>query len=199
MTGRWRDPSLGRTLLVSAMMGTLVPLLYILLRGDLEEFRELKLHPLSGNVALLALLLQLIEFLSNWGLYVIIVLVICRFVVHSDRVSLVVAPVMLITFWQFENIATPNPYTIVLVCYYTTLMFLLLRFGIVATFTFLFCHHLMVCIPFTNDLKGPDLAPTIFAVTVVLAIAGYGFYASVGGRTYFASLFSADSRHSSTS
>jgi serine/threonine protein kinase len=199
MTGRWRDPSLGRTLLVSAMMGTLVPLLYILLRGDLEEFRELKLHPLSGNVALLAILLQLIEFLSNWGLYVIIVLVICRFVVHSDRVSLVVAPVMLITFWQFENIATPNSYTIVLVVYYTTLMFLLLRFGIVATFTFLFCHHLMVCIPFTNDLKGPDLAPTIFAVTVVLAIAGYGFYASVGGRTYFASLFSADSRHSSTS
>jgi len=197
MTGRWRDPSLGRTLLVGAMMGTLVSLLYVLLL--VKESRYVVLHALSGNVALISIILQLIQFLSSWGFYVIIVLAICRFLVRRDSLSLVIASLVLITFWQFENIAAPGLFTIELVCYYMTLMFLLLRFGIVATFTFLFCHHLLMWMPISDDLKGPDVAPTILAVVTILSIAGYGFYTSVGGRSFFAKLSESQSPLSSSS
>ncbi len=195
MTGRWRDPSLGHSLLVGAMMGTLIPSLYFILVGDSKDF--LQASAFSGNTELLALVLRLIRFFSGWGIYVTIILVLCRMVVRSNRLAAVLATALLMIFWMFDDVAAPNRYTIVLIAYFMTVMFFLIRFGVVAAFTFLFCHHLLMWIPFTVDLKGPDVAPTLFTVVVVLAIAGYGFYTSVGGRRFFANLFASQSSPSS--
>lgn len=182
MTGRWRDPSLGHSLLMGAMMATLVPLLYYGLVGLSAEF---KVSALSGNIALLAQFLELIRFVAGWGVYIIIILVLCRMVVPNDWLAAVVASVLLMVFWFFKFVAQPDPFTFVVMVYFATLMFFLIRLGAVAAFSFLFCHHLLVWMPLSDDLKGPDLAPTVLAVVVVLAFAGWGFYTSVGGRFAF--------------
>jgi hypothetical protein len=178
MIGRWKDPSLGHSLLVGAAMSIVVPLVHALLVGQSSEFVPLAL---SGNVALLTFLLQFIQFIANWGSYILIVLVICRFAARRDSVAMVITPLLLIAFWHVKHAIDPDPFLIVLAVYYGTLMLLLLRFGVVAVFSFLFCHHLLLCVPIADGL-GSDLTPTVVAVLTILLIAGYGFYISIGGR-----------------
>ncbi|MCH5375764.1 MAG: hypothetical protein JJ992_17470, partial [Planctomycetes bacterium] len=120
-------------------------------------------------------------FIANWGSYILIVLVICRFAARRDSLAVVVAPLALIAFWHTGELTAPSPFLIVLVVYYGTLMMLLIRFGVVAVFSFLICHHLLVRMPIADGL-GPDLTPTVVVVLTILLIAGYGFYISVGGR-----------------
>jgi hypothetical protein len=140
---------------------------------------------LSGNMGILAVVMQLIRFVSGWGLYVTFVLVLCRMAARRNWPAAVLAAAALIGFWHFKVLSEPQAFTIVVIVYYATLMSFLIRFGFVATLSFLFCHHLLAWMPFTNDLQGPDLAPTILAVVIVLLIAGYGYYTSVGGRPAF--------------
>jgi hypothetical protein len=182
MTGRWHDPSLGQSLLIGAMAGTLLQVLYGILVGSSMEFHGLAL---SGNMGILAVVMQLIRFVSGWGLYVTFVLVLCRMAARRNWPAAVLAAAALIGFWHFKVLSEPQAFTIVVIVYYATLMSFLIRFGFVATLSFLFCHHLLAWMPFTNDLQGPDLAPTILAVVIVLLIAGYGYYTSVGGRPAF--------------
>jgi hypothetical protein len=178
MTGRWQDPGLGHSLLVGAAMSMPVPLLHALLVGPAREFNPLAL---SGNTALLTFLLQFIQFIANWGSYILIVLVICRFAARRDLVAIVITPLALIAFWFTGQVADPSPILIVLAVYYGTLMVLLIRCGVVAVFSFLVCHHLLLRMPIA-DGPGPDLTPTVVVVLTILLIAGYGFYISVGGR-----------------
>ena len=178
MTGRWQDPSLGHALLVGAAMSMVVPLLYTVLVGRSAEFNPLAL---SGNTALLTFILRFIQFIANWGAYVLIVLVIIRFAVKRDWVAMVITPLLLTSFWHTKDALEPSLYLIVLAAYYGTLMLLLLRLGVVAVFSFLFCHHLVLRVPIADGL-GPDLTPTVVATLIILSIAGFGFYASIGGR-----------------
>jgi len=190
VTGRWRDPSLGHSLLIGTMMATVIPLLYSLIVGHSREFHA---APLSGNIDLLAALVGVIRFVFGWGMYVTIILVLCRIVVRSDYWAALLASALLMVFWFFPDVSKPSPFTFVLITYLATVMFFLIRSGIVATFSFLFCHHLLVKMPLSHDLRGPDLAPTVLVVVIVLATAGYGFYMSVGGHRFFANLFGATS------
>ena len=61
----------------------------------------------------------------------------------------------------------------------------IVRLGILAAGSFAFCHHLLKHLPMSGDLAGPDVAGCTFAVLVIMAWAGYGFYTAVGGRAMF--------------
>lgn len=168
-------------------MGVAVVLLNVVLLGEPSNAGILPAS-FSGFGGSLSVTLQQLRFVVGWGLYAAIILVLCRLVVRNDLAAGLLAALILMIFWQFDALVARDLFTIVLVVYFGALMLFLVRFGLVAAYSFLFCNHLLDSLPLSADRLGPDVMPTFFAVGVVVAIAGYGYYSAAGGRSRFAQL-----------
>jgi hypothetical protein len=70
--------------------------------------------------------------------------------------------------------------------YSTFHLVVLARFGLLASVAYLVCYQMIRVYPITSDFSAWYAGGTIFALGVVVAICGYGFYTSLGGQKVFA-------------
>ena len=64
-------------------------------------------------------------------------------------------------------------------------VFLLLRFGLVAGCVYYYANALLIVFPVTTNFSAWYASGGMFAIAVTLALAGYAFYASLGGQKLF--------------
>ena len=187
ITGRWNDPSLGKGILIGAACGVLVTLLLELLNAPYSS--PFSVQSLSGTRFQLSEAIGI--FLKPgvfYGTYIIIFLVLFRVLVKTDWLAAVLTASLMIFFWHDQALFSPSTFMIVLIAYYGLITTLLIRFGVAATVSMMFCHHLGERFPLSADRLGPDVSTTAFVIVTILLLACYGFYTSVGGRAFFARL-----------
>lgn len=63
--------------------------------------------------------------------------------------------------------------------------FVLMRFGLLSLVTLFVASYFTYSLPMTTNISAWYGTSTIFAVVIVVALASYGFYVSLGGQRVF--------------
>src|SRR5204863_9311630 len=118
------------------------------------------------------------------GLIFLFLLLLFFLVLRRERVAIIVlwlfliVPLALITQVNVRML----PFTALLMGVY---MFVLWRYGLLATIAMLFVFHLWVFFPMTTDITAWYATNFMIDAGVCLALAGYGFYTSLAGQPLF--------------
>jgi hypothetical protein len=192
LTGRLRDPLVGRDLLIGSLMGILFALvdeLYHLLPGWLGLPPQAP-HPidpialLGGRHALSVALETHLTGLSI-SLSVCFFFVLLRMLLRSHRAAALVN--FLIGFLAIlTGVGNPYVQAIYAILISALLVFTLLRYGLLTVVAAWTVWNILMELPVTTDLSSWYAGTGMFAVTVVMVTAAYGFYTSLAGRAIFA-------------
>jgi len=185
LAGRWKDAQVGSHILIGAALGTAIwVLLAIPTSGPKNTLQGgIDLWPLLGtrqwvasgigtlNAALIA---GLLAFFAIFGL---------RALLKKDWLAAIAASV-LFTFSEGQVVTDPNwmKLAAIYVASYAVLMFVLLRVGLVTTISMIFFINAIGRICLGADFKA-WWAPHGFAsMALLLGIAAYAFWRSIGTR-----------------
>ena len=194
VSGRVRDPILGRDVLIGSALGVFVALMD-------EAFRQISRHLglatdapaipdlVLGNIitpssllasAWISVAVGAVRAIASYTL-----LVVLRFLLRSNRAA-VIAFTLLFTcaFATYGVRATWLELGINLI--ETTVgVIILLRYGLVAAIVGLTTGLMLVQFPWTTDLSTWFAPQTMMGWAIVTAILAYGFLTAVGGRSLF--------------
>ena len=187
LAGRWRDPLVGRDLLVGMAAGLLVASFHLMLLAATSRpaplsFRAPALEALGspamfGNVLFVALLNALQFSLAPMASLVVLRLL-------TRRTWIAVAA--LITFGVPLFAPTASAVDVLPVVVGVSLgAFVLLRVGVLAHVGLLTVSHLVTSLPLTLDMNAWYFERSAFVLLVVAALAVYAFLVSLGGRPAF--------------
>jgi hypothetical protein len=187
LAGNWRDPVVGRDILIGVALGVVwilvfqlryIPIMHmggapgsgstdILVGGRTALGTWLRQWPQSIQTTLVffLLLLGLRALLRN--LWIAAILFVAIFVVVDGGITS--------TYWQVE---LPS-----LALVYSIAVLIVIRFGLVPLAIAVSTINLMANVPFSADLSTWYMPTSIAALLSVVAIAGWGFYHSLGGQT----------------
>ena len=90
-----------------------------------------------------------------------------------------------IEFFAFAAVA-PRFYWIASIMIALTITIVVARFGLLATIAAQVFFFLSMEYPITTDLSAWYVSSTLFAIAIILGLAVYGFYTSLGGQPVFA-------------
>jgi serine/threonine-protein kinase len=186
LAGDFRDPLVGRDILIGAAIGAVVMLVLILLHvfpKSLGRAPTLLLNPGSsylGNLFFLRVAMH-----STAGLFqaFISVFLLLLFVVILRRERLAVLALWLLLTVVLSLTAEATWTTISFAALATGLVvFTLVRFGLLAVIMVVFFSHLIVFYPVTTELTAWYALDFTIALVIAIALAAYGFYISLGGQ-----------------
>jgi serine/threonine-protein kinase len=190
LSGRFRDPLVGRDVLIGSLFGAGCAV-SLFLAGALPYFLDipgetpLAQNPLTlrGPRHLLSLLFGL-QFGNVIGTIAILSILFLAHLLLRRKWPAVFATGLVLTLLNGggENPFLDLPCAAVLT---TLLLVALLRFGAVALAFASFFSDALVVPPFTLDLSRWYAGHGLFIVALFLAAAGWGFYTSLGGRPLF--------------
>jgi predicted Ser/Thr protein kinase len=190
LAGDWRDPLVGRDVLVGALLG-----LWMNLDGWVMEVvsRRFDLPPDMQGIQLGALLgVRGIapEFLGRQpsvallhGLGFVFLLFLLSLLLRGERRGVVGVSVLL-----FAALALQGAPVIVLPFYAAlaaVYVFVAARFGMLALTVAQFVFFMVDFYPYTTDPSAWYFGVTLFAASVIVGLAVYGFRVSLGGHTLF--------------
>ncbi len=185
LAGSWRDPVVGRDILVGIALGIVwilvfqiryIPMMHMGASPGLVSTDAL----MGGRVALGRWLRQwpqsiqttLVFFLVFFGLKVVL------------RKEWIAAIVFITIFAVPQGLS--STYKMIelpaMVLVYGIALLIVIRFGLVPLACAVFTINLMASVPFTADLSAWYMTTSILALLSVIAIAGWGFYHSLGGQ-----------------
>lgn len=186
--GRWRDPIIGRDLLVGATFGVATVLL-VQLEVLAPWWLGLKRRPylfssilgVEGLAATLGAVLYALQTILWVVLFIVIFLVIVRLIVRNTVCAWLLALAMFTTTSHFMDRHHPILGWLVVSLTLAASFWLLARFGLlsmmVGTYT-----HLVLMSPITPDLSRWYAGSGLLCMTIIAVMAVWGFYASQGGR-----------------
>jgi len=189
LAGNLRDPLVGRDLLVGALAGVLIVLAYVAgpqwlyaRLGLADPFVvQTNLRMLLGVRYLLAEELGAVPSALLIALGATFLLFLFRVFFRWDWLAGVafILAFAVPSFSASEHpwIAVPLSITI-----WSAALMVLIRFGLLAMASLSLVQELLVVTPLTRDLAGAYGGATISMVLIVVALAAFGFYASLGGR-----------------
>ena len=183
MAGRFQDPIIGREILI----GAAAFVIFKTIAGTLDAYPQSEIVPsnLLGLRFLLAHLLSKSGSGIGFVIYIAIIMVLLRIVLRKEwLVLLVTVAIFTFVMSDIESVA----WTGILIGFFGMAALFIARLGVIAAGSCVFCNGVLSAFPMDNNLVGPDVAGCVFAVTVIIAWAGYGFYTSVGGRARFAQM-----------
>ncbi len=184
LSGAWRDPVVGRDILVGVALGVVWILVFkiryipMMRLGAAPDFGSTDAL-MGGRVALGAWLRQwpvsiqttLIFFLLLMGL---------RFLLRKEWL----AAIVVVAIFAVPRALT-STYTAVelpsLILVYAIAVLIVIRFGLVPLVVAIFTIDMMAGVPFSADFSTWYMATSIPALLSLLAITGWGFYHSLGG------------------
>ena len=194
--GRFRDPLVGRDLLIGCALGAAWPLslyLYMLLPGWLGNVPprpDLPPHPgeLTALTGLSDAVSQTFATVTNTTvtcLYIILGLLVLRLILRKMWLAVGAAFVLQTAIW-----APGYPYWgfIPMGLYAGAWLYVFLRFGWLPAIVGAFVIELLQTYPLTVDVAAWYAYATYLVALVVLATAIYGFQVSLAGRPAFGEL-----------
>jgi serine/threonine-protein kinase len=191
LAGQYRDPLVGRDLLVGALGGSLVAFTVWLDNAIPYWFDIPGETPLSGAVQVLgppseAVSMLISVFLNAVvsALVVLAMLFLFRVVVRIEWLSIVLAGVaMVLTSLGSENFKLEFP---VGLAGAVIVLYILVRFGILALLFAQFFSNSIVASPFTFDFSRWYAGRSVFAILLILGMWLWGLRLALAGRPMFA-------------
>ncbi len=184
LTGQFRDPLVGRDILFGVMLGALWIIIF--------AFRHIALMrmgaaPGIGNVAYLV---GGREALGAWlsqipnsiiaTLQFFFLLIGLKVILRRDWAA-AIAFVGIYTFLQATGSAHPKIDIPVVALVYAIAAVIVYRFGLVPLACAVFTINMLGNVPITSDFSAWYMPASILALLSVVALAGWGFYHSLGG------------------
>jgi serine/threonine-protein kinase len=185
LAGDWRDPLVGRDVLVGMLAALGVGLVrhaYLWLIGAPRLVLEIaNLRMLQGLRSLLAETLFLVPGALFWGLGGAFLLLLLAGLLRRDWLASVVFLVLVVAPG-----AIASDQLWLALAYGTAIwacrLILLFRFGLLAVVVHSFVWMLLRYSPLTTDLTAWYSGPTLFVVTLIVGAATWGCVRSLGGR-----------------
>jgi hypothetical protein len=190
LKGGYRDPLVGRDILLGAAAGAGIMLLGVLSKLALPWIGrppELFRNPGSTNIGVhlfinkFASQLTAALFLAFIPLFMLLLFVV---LLRNERVALV-------ALWLLMSITNTLISDTRLVMMPVTalaallLIFVLYRYGLMAAICTLFFAHLWVFYPMTTEFTAWYATDFVIALVICVALAAYGFYTSLAGQSLF--------------
>ena len=199
LSGEFRDPMVGRDLLVGALLGLGHPaaiFVGVLLRRWLETPGLLLYHldfdTLRGLRGMVTSLMgsHLVNSIFA-GLAYLFFLLLMYIIVRRQRLAAVLMWLVILTI-QVLFFADSWHYIIINITIATLLVVTTARFGLLAAMVWQLFFHLTMNWPITTDFSLWYSSAAIFALTVMIGLAVYGFYTSLAGQSVFQGKFLQD-------
>ena len=187
LTGRFRDPAVGRDLLVGATVGVWFwPVLEFLTvlapdwLGPAEPFWRMLPSTLLGGRHLVAVsLFCLISVGVSLGF--LLALGLLRILLRKWWLWAPAFVLFGMFYFILSDFASPARWLTV-AALTTSLLLLYTRLGLVAAIGFLFASYMLTDFPITADWNAWYWGSSLYALSVVAALGVYGFYTSTTGR-----------------
>jgi serine/threonine-protein kinase len=196
LEGRLTDPRVGRDLLVGSLFGVLIVLVsqlavellshVLVIPKDPRSFEAVtstEFLTLDGTRALLGAAALAHAWALFGSMLVLMSLLIARILLGTERRA-VLGTFAVYTVLLALSIKAPLIFTIVptAICI-GLLLFLTVRFGVLAAVAQMTCSGLINNFPLTLDTSRWYFSHGMFAVTLIILVALYGFYTSIHGRS----------------
>jgi serine/threonine-protein kinase len=193
LSGRFRDPLVGRDLIIGIVAGALISVQYLILGAlpawfDISGLMPLAPEPssLGGLRGLLGALLWLPASAVTIAVIFLFVIFLVGVIVRRRGAALAIGGlVFLLVNFPRENVAVELPFVIIEMVVVITVLF---RFGLLATVGAIFVPQLLLRLPLTLDPSRWYFGHGMLGVAVVLGLAIYGFHTSLGGQKAFGGL-----------
>jgi serine/threonine-protein kinase len=186
LTGRFRDPSVGRDLLVGATVGVCFwPVLRFLTvlapnwLGPAQPVWRTLPSTLLGGRHLLAVTLF---YLCSVGVSLLLLLILLLLRMLLRKWWLWAPAFVVLGMAAYGSFAVGSLAPWVTAALWTSLLLLYTRLGLLAAIACLFASYMLYSFPITADLHAWYWGSSLYALTVVAALGVYGFYISTTGR-----------------
>ena len=196
LAGEWRDPMVGRDVLVGATLGLIGHPLTIYLGNEASRWvgreRPVAATPAEGWRDLMSFVFGLVPSMGLWGLFLVLFLLLAYIVVRRQWLAALILSAVYY-LWVVQAFAWAWPFYITHVFQVATAVYALYGFGFLAVLVYFAAFYLVYTVPFAPD---PSLwyAPTGYAAMgLVVALALYGFTVSLGGQKIFSGQLPDDS------
>jgi len=190
LAGGYRDPLVGRDILIGAVFGVMLILLGLLTSIGLRWIGRppaLTLNPGStviGSHQFVAKFLSQLSagiFLAFFSLFILLLLMM---VLRRERLAFGMLWLLLgtvnVLIGQVHVLMIPFAALSAFLA-----VFVLYRFGLLAAVSALFFAHLWVFYPMTTELTAWYATDFLIALTICVALAVFGFYTSLAGQPLF--------------
>jgi serine/threonine-protein kinase len=190
LAGSIRDPLVGRDLLLGAVFGAAMILCTLMSFIELRwigQPPELAINPGSEQIgahlffAKFASQITAGLFLAFFAFFMLLLFVV---ILRRERPALI--PLWLLILALSMLVMQANLMMIPVVALDAFIfVFVLYRYGLLALAFALFVNHLWVFFPITSDFTAWYATDFIISLVICIALAGYGFYISLGGQPVF--------------
>jgi hypothetical protein len=184
LSGAWRDPVLGRDILLGVALGVVWLLVFeirsipIMHMGAASGFGSTDAL-MGGRVALGAWLRQWPQSIQTTLFFFLLLLGLRSLLRKEWLAAIVFVAIFAVPRGLSSNYAAIELPTQILV--YAIALLIVIRFGLVPLAIAIFTIDMMAGLPFSADVSTWYMATSIPALLSLLAITGWGFYHSLGG------------------
>lgn len=191
LTGRFRDPLIGRDILLGGVLGVASKLWPELITWGGEWFGVPRdVSWLGAGNALFGGRHSLGELLSPgficFALFFLFTLMVLRLLLRRQWLAVLVLFLIMMIPSLLYKTSTEATMAVVARGPIVLLVFMvLIRFGLLAGVASFFFQHLLEDFPVTTDLSAWYAGPMLLSVGVALVVAGYAFHTSLAGRPLF--------------
>jgi predicted Ser/Thr protein kinase len=191
LAGGVRDPLVGRDVLVGLAFGTaaaLVAILHLLVLQRSGSMPSIAVLPgsLLGVSGAVSAFLALIPNCVVQGLVWFVLIFILRVALRRDWLAAGGVVLIYMALNWLANPASPALSALFGGVQTALLVFVMLRFGLVALIASSFALELLIMFPITADFSVWYAGASLFALLSVAAMAAFGFRTSLAGRPLFA-------------
>lgn len=194
MAGNFRDPMVGRDLLIGGMLG-LVHASCISFGVLLPRWFGFVAPPsISGNILTLGSMRTLLSLFLNGqvvasiyvGFAFLFFLLLLYIILRKQWLATVALFVIALAIEVSAFAASaPRLYWIASILIALTIVTVVARFGLLATMAAQLVFFLSIMYPMTTDFSIWYAPSTVFALAMILGLAIFGFYTSLGGQRLF--------------
>ena len=198
MAGNYRDPMVGRDLLIGGLLGLIhgacIPLGLLVTRWfgfDAPPIITVNVLALGSLRRLLAVFLSSHVVSSVFAGFAFLFFLLLLYIILRKEWRAALALFLIALAIEVSAFAFGGPrfFWVGSILIAATLTILIARFGLLATMVAQLTFFLSVQYPMTTDFSVWYAPSTIFALLVALGLAIYGFYISLGGRTGWTRLY----------
>jgi hypothetical protein len=193
LSGGWRDPLVGRDILAGSLVGTFGIVVARTILVAPTWFGQIPLQPyagpdwqfLGGRIVVSDVAGGVSSAVATSLVY-LFVLFVLRLLLRKDWLAGVALVAVLTALAAFQS-DTPVVTAFAQIITNTVIVFLLIRFGLLAMIAAQFLGVVIGSYPLTTELSAWYISISFAGLLLIGAVAFYGFYFSLGGRPAFGS------------
>ncbi|MDH4272770.1 MAG: serine/threonine protein kinase, partial [Candidatus Aminicenantes bacterium] len=192
ISGRFRDPLVGRDILVGAILGAVAAIAVFLFKAFPSWMflpgawsAHIELNSLLGFPQQLATALYILGLTAFYGVGWMVAMVFCRLIFRKTWLVAVVFTFFGTVTYLVGSSGNLSDQILSGLVFSGAIAGILLYLGFLPAAISFFVYNILVRMPLRLDTAGWPTRGAIFTLIIVAAIALYGFYTSLGGRPVF--------------